>query len=70
MGRRMKIADILKRASAHVGGMAALSRELGVARSAPYSWERVPAGRVLRIEEITGGRLSRHTMRPDLYPCD
>lgn len=28
----------------------------------------VPAGRVLAIEAATDGRVSRHELRPDLYP--
>lgn len=29
---------------------------------------RVPAERVLLLERATQGRLSRHDLRPDLYP--
>ena len=29
---------------------------------------RVPAERVLKIEEVTG--VSRHELRPDLYPAE
>lgn len=29
---------------------------------------RVPAERVLALEEILGGRITRHELRPDLYP--
>jgi DNA-binding transcriptional regulator YdaS (Cro superfamily) len=66
----MSIGDLIKRAAELSGGMSKLTSQLGVARSAPYSWWRIPAGRVLAIEAATGGRLSRHTMRPDLYPRD
>jgi DNA-binding transcriptional regulator YdaS (Cro superfamily) len=66
----MLIGDLIKHAAELSGGMSALTRRIGVARSAPYSWGRIPAGRVLAIEAATGGRLSRHTMRPDLYPLD
>lgn len=31
---------------------------------------RVPAERVLDIERVTQGRVSRHELRPDLYPKD
>jgi TorA maturation chaperone TorD len=30
----------------------------------------VPAEYVLKIEQATGGRVSRHSLRPDLYPLD
>jgi DNA-binding transcriptional regulator YdaS (Cro superfamily) len=31
---------------------------------------KVPAERVLLIEAATGGRVSRHELRPDLYPLE
>ena len=66
----MHVSDILKHAAGYVGGMAILTKELGISRTAPYQWQQVPVGRVLQIEALTGGRVSRHTMRPDLYPRD
>jgi DNA-binding transcriptional regulator YdaS (Cro superfamily) len=39
---------------------------LGLNKSAVYQWKRVPASRVLDVERITG--ISRHDLRPDLYP--
>ena len=56
-------------AIASVGGMRPLSRLLGI--SAPSVWEwrrrgRIPAERVLQVERVTG--VSRHILRPDLYP--
>jgi len=41
---------------------------LGITRQAIYQWPRVPAERVLDIERATG--VSRHELRPDLYPED
>lgn len=62
------VSELVQRAAGLSGGMASLARRLGVARSAPYSWTRVPARHVLKIEAATGGGLTRHAMRPDLYP--
>ena len=45
-----------------------IAEELGIARTAPYDWRRVPARRVLAISRITG--ISPHDLRPDLYPKD
>lgn len=50
-------------------GVRPLARLLGI--SAPSVWEwrkrgKVPAERVLQLEAVTG--LSRHAIRPDLYP--
>ena len=51
-------------------GLSPLARELGVTHQAVRKWERerVPAERVLQIEKATGNRVSRHDLRPDLYP--
>ncbi len=55
-----------------VGGQAKLARLLGVTQPNVWHWlhksERVPGEYVLRIEEATAGRVSRHDLRPDLYP--
>lgn len=31
---------------------------------------RVPAERVLDVERVTNGQVSRHQLRPDLYPLE
>jgi len=52
-------------------GLAPLARELGVSYQAIRKWERsgsVPAARVKQIVAATGGRISAHDLRPDLYP--
>lgn len=38
----------------------------GITREAVWLWTRVPAERVLVVERVTG--LSRHLLRPDIYP--
>lgn len=48
--------------------MRALAGRLGITRAALYAWSRAPAERVLAIEAATG--VSRHDLRPDLYPRD
>ena len=48
------------------GGPSGLARILGIAPQAISQWKRVPAERVLKIEQHTG--VSRHDLRPDLYP--
>jgi TorA maturation chaperone TorD len=55
-----------------VGGQARLARILGVTQPNVWHWlhksERVPGEYVLKIEQATGGKVSRHDLRPDLYP--
>lgn len=46
--------------------MTRLAESVGVSLSALSQWQRVPAERVLRVEQATG--VPRHKLRPDLYP--
>ena len=65
-------------AIAHCGGQAALARALSAALETKISQQRVwntlhrdpviPAEWCLAIEQATGGAVSRHALRPDLYP--
>ncbi len=47
------------------GSGAALARLVGVSRVSVYAWDKIPAERVVKIEELTG--VPRETLRPDLY---
>jgi DNA-binding transcriptional regulator YdaS (Cro superfamily) len=47
------------------GGRAALARELGISKAAVSQWRRIPVGRALDVERLTG--ISRHRLRPDIY---
>ena len=51
-------------------GLMQLAKRLGVTYQAVRKWERngVPAERVMAIEEATDYEVSRHELRPDLYP--
>lgn len=52
------------------GGIPALANRLGLTRQAVWGWfapgKQIPATRVLQVERVTG--ISRHELRPDLYP--
>lgn len=61
----------IERAAAHVGGQSALARLLGCspqAVSKMCATGRVPAERVIPVEIATAGVVTRHELRPDLYP--
>lgn len=60
--------NIVKKVLANGGGCVALARSLKISKSAVSQWRRIPVGRVLEIERITG--VSRHEMRPDIYGVD
>lgn len=49
------------------GGMRSLAIKIGVRPSSISGWIRVPTARVLEIERIFEGQITRHEMRPDLF---
>lgn len=66
--------DALRRAVEIAGGQKPLAEQIGTTQSQVWYWlERAkgkspPAEYVLPIEAATEGRVSRHDLRPDLYP--
>lgn len=62
----------LERAIDFVGSQAALAKALKVKPQHVWNWlnrdSRVPAEQVLPIEAATEGKVTRHELRPDLYP--
>jgi DNA-binding transcriptional regulator YdaS (Cro superfamily) len=64
-------SDAMRRACDSVGGQANLARLLSVTAQAIHLWVKTgvcPAKRALAIEAATGGAVTRHELRPDLYP--
>ena len=61
----MPTANIIERAVETQGTQLKLARLLGITRSAIAQWKKVPPGRVLDVERITG--ISRHDLRPDVF---
>lgn len=57
----------LGRAIESAGGVAALARALGVTSQAISQWDKVPANRVLQVEILTHGKVSRYALRPDIF---
>jgi len=68
----MTLHSPIDRAAGIVGSQRELARLLDVTPQAITKWKntRVPAERVLEIEAATGGAISRHELRPDIYPRD
>ncbi|WP_271273804.1 transcriptional regulator [Aliamphritea hakodatensis] len=63
----------LRQAVEMIGGQTALAEHFGISPQSVQQWvmqDRVPASRVIRIEAITSGQVTRHQLRPDLYPED
>jgi len=55
----------LQEAIRAAGGVTELARRIGVTQPSVSNWRRVPAERVLAVEEVTG--VARDLLRPDLY---
>jgi len=47
------------------GGVSELARRIGISQPSVSNWDKIPAERVLVVEEKTG--VSRKVLRPDLY---
>lgn len=62
--------EAVKKAVAEVGGLTPLAEKCGVKYQAVQRWLRkgCPAERVLNVERATNGIVTRHELRPDLYP--
>lgn len=58
--------DGLEEAIRACGGVSELARRLGISQPSVSHWQRVPAERVLTVEQVSG--VPRATLRPDLYP--
>jgi DNA-binding transcriptional regulator YdaS (Cro superfamily) len=58
-------SDGLKAAIETVGGIRELARLLGITHQAITQWDKVPAERMLEIEQVTG--VARERLRPNLY---
>ena len=52
-----------------IGSVAKTAREMGVFRGSVYWWmERgCPGEHVLKLEKLTGNKVSRYELRPDIY---
>lgn len=76
--RRHKAANGFDLAVSYFGGIPQLAKVLtsktgepGINRQSIYLWNGViPKFRAIEIESLTNGQLSRHVLRPDLFPKD
>ena len=64
--------EALKRAVEIAGGQTALAEALGVKQAHVWNWlnrdNALPAEYCIPIERATDGRVTRHELRPDIYP--
>lgn len=57
----------LLKAIALAGSAKALSEKLKLHKTAAAGWTRIPLKRVLAIEELFPGQITRYEMRPDYW---
>lgn len=55
----------LEEAIRAVGGVSELARRIGISQPSVSNWDRIPAERVLSVENATG--VNRSVLRPDLF---
>ena len=63
----------VQKAADLVGSQSKLAVKLGITAQAVQQWVekgQPPAERVLDIERATDGKITRHQLRPDLYPLE
>lgn len=63
----------IEKAALIVGSQLALAEALNVSPQAVQQWVatgQAPPRRVIAIEQATNGEVSRHELRPDIYPED
>lgn len=72
MRAKKKFEALINRASEAAGDQRQLAAKLDISMQAIDKWKAtgVPAERVLQIERVTERRITRHELRPDLYPRD
>lgn len=65
----MKLRDYLKQERI---SQSEFARRLGVSQGMVWQWlnakRQIAGEKVLPIEKVTAGKVSRHELRPDLYP--
>ncbi len=71
---RMNKLSALKKAVRLVGGQTALAKTVDVKQGHVWWWlnksGKAPAEKCIGIERATNGAVTRHELRPDIYPLE
>lgn len=62
---KRELPPIIARCAAEAGGLLKLADGLKIKHQSLYSWDRVPADRLIAVEALTG--IPREELRPDLF---
>lgn len=57
----------LKDAFDCAGGPSEVARAFKLARQTVHGWKQCPPQYAIRLEELTGGQVPRHRLRPDIF---
>lgn len=63
--RKAKISEGLRQIRDTPSLSAMIARRIGITRQAVSDWDKVPLGRLLEVEQITG--IPREKLRPELF---
>ena len=58
----------LREAITLIGGVTRTAEALDITPGAVSQWKRAPAHHTIPLEKATDGKITRHDLRPDLYP--
>ncbi len=64
----LSVDRVVARVIEAAGGKSALAKHLGLHRQALDYWRRVPAHHVIQVEQFIQKKITRHEIRPDIYP--
>lgn len=69
--QKQQVRKAIREIAKIAGNQSRLAAKLGINRASVHGWlrkGRVPPLRVIPLEQISGGRVSRHRLCPELYP--
>ena len=61
-------AAALALAIKEAGGRKAVGSHFGITPQAVGQWDRCPANRAAELERLSGGKVPRWRLRPDIFP--
>ena len=57
----------LQKAISLAGGHSAVAKHFKIERTAPYQWKVAPPKRAAKLAELTGNKITKEQLRPDIF---